>query len=104
MQFLNPLQTAALGICFWVLSLAQVIVMAWMWKYNDPEKHTSDPHKDEADPWQTFLKKWLLTHRISIWISQNIYWRKPVHNATNCRRLRITEVIRKKGGGVLLPE
>ncbi|MCH8010435.1 MAG: hypothetical protein IIA61_00545 [Candidatus Marinimicrobia bacterium] len=61
---MNPLQTAALGICFWVLSLAQVIVMAWMWKYNDPEKHTSDPHKDGADPWQTFLKKWLSIHRI----------------------------------------
>ena len=60
---MNPLQNAVLGVLFWFLALFQVIVMAWMWKYNDTSKHTSDPHEDASDPWQTFLRKWILIHR-----------------------------------------
>ncbi|NQV49599.1 MAG: hypothetical protein HQ507_03840 [Candidatus Marinimicrobia bacterium] len=60
---MNPLQNAILGILFWLLALFQVIVMAWMWKYNDASKHTSGPHEDQSDPWQTFLRKWILIHR-----------------------------------------
>ncbi|MCH8010815.1 MAG: hypothetical protein IIA61_02530 [Candidatus Marinimicrobia bacterium] len=61
---MTPLQSTVIGISFWVLSLFQVIVMAWMWKYNDPAKHTSEPHHDEADPWRTTLRKWVVTHRV----------------------------------------
>ncbi len=37
--------------------------MAWVWKYNDTTKHTAEPHVDHSDPWQTFLKKWIIAHR-----------------------------------------
>ncbi|MFQ6674493.1 MAG: hypothetical protein ACE5GH_06895 [Fidelibacterota bacterium] len=61
---MTPLESAAVGIVFWILSILQVILMAWMWKYNDPQKHTSQPHRDAADPWQTTLRKWVVTHRV----------------------------------------
>ena len=62
---MNPLSSAVLGIVFWLLALFQVVVMAWVWKYNDPGKHTSEPHEDAKDPWQTFLKKWVISHKVA---------------------------------------
>ena len=54
-----------MGVVFWALSLYSILTMAWMWKYNDSSKHTSDPHSDESDPWQTTLKKWVISHRLA---------------------------------------
>ncbi len=61
---MNPLQNALLGFSFWLLSFFQIVIMAWMWKYNDKSKHTGADHQDDTDPWQTTLRKWVITHRV----------------------------------------
>ena len=62
---MTPIYSIILGVVFWAISLYSVTTMAWMWKYNDPSKHTTDSDTDDADLWKTTLKKWVISHRLA---------------------------------------
>lgn len=70
---MTPLQSAILGLAFWIVSVVQVVLMAWLWKYNDPGKYTGVNEVDEADPWRTTLRKWVILHRIAGLVYAAIY-------------------------------